>query len=217
MILAEPLFLSLQWEWPNTWKPSIFVRFYWCNLCCKWCDSLYAVNNPESISDISVKEVVKEIKNLNCHNIVFTGWEPSLFERAIAEIQNELWDEYTYEIETNWSNVLVNKYNQVNISPKLSNSWNKPYELKALDSNLLWRSLESWICFKFVAKWEEDFEEIQAYIQHYNIPKHFVYIMPEWVNKESQRNQEVLQFCIDNEYRYCQRTHILLFWNNKGC
>ena len=215
MLLAEPIFLSLQWEWPNTWKPSIFVRFYGCNLCCKWCDSLYAVNNPEWLIDISVKNLVKEIKDLKCHNIVFTWWEPTLFERTIAEIQSELWDDYTYEIETNGSNTILNQYQQINISPKLSNSWNKPYELKALDNKLLWRGLESWICFKFVAKWEEDFEEIQAYIQHYNIPKKFVYIMPEWVNKESQRNTEVLQFCLDNEYRYCQRMHILLFWNKK--
>ena len=86
MILAEPIFLSLQWEWPNTWKPSIFVRFYWCNLCCKWCDSLYAVNNPESIIKKSVSAVVEEIKNLNCHNIVFTWWEPTLFEEDIAKL-----------------------------------------------------------------------------------------------------------------------------------
>ena len=215
MILAEPIFLSLQWEWPNTWKPSIFVRFYGCNLCCKWCDSLYAVNNPESIVKMTMSEVVNVIKTLWCHNVVFTWWEPTLFEEAIAEIQEQLWEWYTYEIETNGSNPIINKYQQINISPKLSNSWNKWYELKALDNNLLWRSLDSWICFKFVAKWEEDFEEIQAFIQHYNIPKQFVYIMPEWVNRESQRNTEVLEFCMDNEYRYCQRTHILLFWNNK--
>ena len=64
MILAEPIFLSLQWEWPHTWMPSIFVRFYWCNLCCKWCDSRYAVDNPESIINTTVDEVVKEIKKL---------------------------------------------------------------------------------------------------------------------------------------------------------
>lgn len=215
MILAEPIFLSLQWEWPNTWKPSIFVRFYWCNLCCKWCDSLYAVNNPEGIIKKSVSEVVEEIKNLNCHNIVFTWWEPTLFEEEIAKIQDKLWSKYTYEIETNWSNAIVNQYQQINISPKLSNSWNKPYELKALDNNLLRRGQQSWICFKFVAKGTDDFDEIQAFIQNYNIPKQFVYIMPEWVDRQSQRNEEVLKFCLENEYRYCQRMHILLFWNKK--
>ena len=108
MILAEPIFLSLQWEWPNTWKPSIFIRFYGCNLCCKRCDSLYAVNNPESIIDITTEEVVKEIKKLNCHNIVFTGWEPTLFNKHIDEIQKKLWNWYTYEVETNGSTPVRN-------------------------------------------------------------------------------------------------------------
>ena len=86
MFLAEPIFLSIQWEWPNTWKPSIFVRFFWCNLCCKWCDSLYAVNNPESVIDVSLEDIAEQIKDMKCKHIVFTGWEPTLFEEQIAKI-----------------------------------------------------------------------------------------------------------------------------------
>jgi organic radical activating enzyme len=33
---------------------------------------------------------VKEIKKLNCHNIVFTGGEPTLFSKDIQEIQDKL-------------------------------------------------------------------------------------------------------------------------------
>ena len=215
MFLAEPIFLSIQWEWPNTWKPSIFVRFFWCNLCCKWCDSLYAVNNPESVIDVSLEDIAEQIKDMKCKHIVFTGWEPTLFEEQIAKIIALLPKTYTYEIETNGSIAITNNYNQINISPKLLNSWNNPYELKALDNKLLRRSLESWICFKFVAKGKEDFEEIQNYIEQHQIPSRFVYIMPEWTDYESQMNSDVLQFCLDNEYRYCQRMHILLFWNKK--
>lgn len=210
VLLAEPIFKSLQWEWPNTWLPSIFVRFYGCNLCCKWCDSLYAVNNPESIVKMTVEEIVEKIKELNCTNIVFTWWEPSLFEKIIAEIQWQLGMLYTYEIETNWSNILKNYYDQVNISPKLSNSWNKKYDLEIVDSTYMYH-----YCFKFVAKWKEDFNEIQECIKNHNIEKWLVYIMPMWVDNESQDNKEVLQFCLDNWYHYCQRMHILLFWNKK--
>ena len=216
MILAEPIFLSLQWEWPNTWKPSIFVRFYWCNLCCKWCDSLYAVNKPEWIINMSVEEVCEEIKRLNCSNIVFTWWEPTLFVKEIQAIQDNLWFEnYTWEIETNGSNPIRNKFHQINISPKLSNSWNKSYELKALDEMPHYSVFPISICFKFVAKWKEDFEEIQNYIKDNNLRHDWIYIMPMWTDYESQVNSEVLQFCIDNEYRYCQRMHIILFWNKK--
>ena len=215
MILAEDIFLSLQWEWPTTWKPSIFVRFFWCNLCCKWCDSLYAVNNPESIVDISAKEVVEQIRKLKCKHVVFTWWEPTLFEDTIAEIQFMLWDGYTYEIETNWSNPIKNTYQNINISPKLSNSWNKWYPFRALENIAFWRTEWSGVCFKFVAKSKKDFDEIKQFITENTIPESFVYIMPEWTTNESQINKSVLQFCIDNEYRYCQRMHIILFGNRK--
>ena len=217
MILAEPIFLSLQWEWPHTWMPSIFVRFYWCNLCCKWCDSRYAVDNPESIINTTVDEVVKEIKKLNCHNIVFTGGEPTLFHKEIQEIQDKLWREnYTWEIETNWSIPVRNKFHQINISPKLSNSWNEPYKLQALNELSLCAVYPISICFKFVAKTKKDCKEIQKYIKENDLRHDWIYIMPEWTDYESQLNTEVLQFCLDNEYRYCQRMHIILFWNKKG-
>ena len=210
MKLAEPIFLSLQGEGPNVWLPSIFIRFYGCNLLCKWCDSLYAVNKPEGLIDITVDEIVEQIKNLKCKNIVFTWWEPSLFEDTIKEIQNELDWSYTYEIETNGSRILKNYYHQVNISPKLSNSWNKKYELKILESENI---IEA--CFKFVAKTKEDLEEIQEYIKENSLSSNIIYIMPMWTDNESQNNKEVLQFCLDNWYHYCQRMHILLFWNKK--
>lgn len=215
ILLAEPIFFSLQWEWPNTWLPSIFIRFYWCNLHCKWCDSLYAVDNPESIVKTTVNELVKQIKEINCKHIIFTWWEPSLFADKIDLIQQSLGWEYSYEIETNGSMPLKNIFHYINISPKLWNSWNKPYELKALDWLPTYTSYPMTVSVKFVAKWKEDFDEIQEFIKKYNIPKWSIYIMPMWVDNESQMNKEVLQFCLDNGYRYCQRMHILLFWNKK--
>ena len=62
----------------------------------------------------------------------------------------------------------------------------------------------------------EDIEEIEECIKRYNINKNKIYIMPMWTDKESQINQEVLNYCIKKWYRYCQRTHIILFGNKKG-
>jgi hypothetical protein len=42
-----------------------------------------------------------------------------------------------------------------------------------------------------------------------------VRIMPEWTSKSSQKNDFVIDFCLKNNYRYCLRQHILLFWNKK--
>jgi predicted RNase H-related nuclease YkuK (DUF458 family) len=49
-----------------------------------------------------------------------------------------------------------------------------------------------------VAKGKADFQEIQEYIKKYNIKKDQVYIMPMGTDNESQKNQEVLEFCLKN-------------------
>lgn len=212
MFLAEPIFLSLQWEWPHTWLPSIFIRFFGCNKCCKWCDSLYAVNNTESMFEASVDEIVEEVRKFDCKNIVFTWWEPALFEKEINQIMLKL-PRHTFEIETNWSIPLKNYYDQINISPKLSNSWNEKYEVKALD---LKDRANTNFCFKYVAKWWKDFEDILENIKENWVLDEDIYIMPLGTDNESQINKDVLQFCLNNWFRYCQRMHILLFWNKKG-
>jgi len=213
MLLAEPVFLSLQGEWPNVWKPSVFVRFFWCNKLCKRCDSLYAVNNTESLVDVSIDELVEQIRWFKCSNIVFTWGEPGLFEDNISKIMSYFKWRFTFEIETNWSVPLKLDYDQINISPKMSNSWNAKYKVVALDNyEKLW---ERNYCFKFVAKGKEDFDEILECIKENNVQKEDVYIMPLGTTAESQMNKEVLDFCLENWFRYCQRMNILLFWNKK--
>lgn len=208
IILAEKPFLSIQWEWPYVWTPAIFIRFYGCNLNCKWCDSKYAVNNPESLCKYTVDSLVNEIYTFNCSHIVFTWWEPTLFEKAIKELMEELPDTFFYELETNWSRKPELSYDHINCSPKLANSWNKEYELKV-------KPYYNTI-YKFVAKTRDDCYEIQAYIEKYQLKSwNNIFIMPEWIDEESQKNWDVLQFCLTYWYRYCLRQHILLFWNKK--
>ena len=207
IILAEEPFLSIQWEWENVWTPSVFVRFFGCNLKCKWCDSRYAVDKKESICEYTLDSLVNKIISYNCTNVVFTWWEPSLYEWTIEDIMERL-PNFTFEIETNGSRPLRNWYNKVNCSPKLSNSWNQPYELNVKPYlNTI---------YKFVAKTRDDCYEIQEFIEKHNLKVwNNIFIMPEGVDNESQNNWDVLQFCLTYWYRYCLRQHILLFWNKK--
>ncbi len=212
------IFETIQWEWRNTWKPSIFIRFWWCNLQCTWCDSKYSWDSKvEKAKNLDLQEILEKIKLYKPKHIVFTWWEPTLFQKQIKEIQNNLWKEYTYEIETNWSKEITENlvFEQVNISPKLSNSWNKKYNLDILNNT----NYFTWnIDLKFVSDWSdlhEIKEEIQNIIKKYKINKIWIYIMPLWTTKESQLNYKVLNFCIENWYNYCLREHIILFWDKK--
>lgn len=215
MIPISEIFYSIQGEWRNTWKPSIFIRFRGCNLKCWYCDTPYAVIDNTDLKEEYLENIISQIKKFPCKHIVFTWWEPALFQKQIQDIMIELtktadqdWF-YSTEIETNWSIPLFLKYDQVNVSPKLSNSWNKEYELKVLSE---FHDID----YKFVVCDEKDLQEMETYIEKYQLQKENIYLMPMWVSKESQMNKTVFDYCLEKWYRYCQRVHILLFGNKKG-
>jgi len=67
-IPVSEVFLWLQGEWPNTGKPTIFVRFFWCNLNCKWCDSKYAIKGKEYEMMTKYVNDLQKIKDLDYYN-----------------------------------------------------------------------------------------------------------------------------------------------------
>jgi len=218
-IPISEIFESIQWEWINTWKPSIFVRFWGCNLACTWCDSKYSWDSKIEKANIkSLNEVIAIIKTFKSKHIIFTWWEPTLFQIHIKDIQKELKD-YTYELETNWSNKITNwiHFNQINVSPKLLSSWNKKYDLNILKTNIwLFDNMD----LKFVCWNEKTIKETEKFIkeigkdENYNIINN-IYIMPLWRDSKSQINSLVLKYCLNKWYNYCLRQHLILFWDWK--
>lgn len=215
-IPISEIFESIQGEWRNTWKPSIFVRFWWCNLKCTWCDSKYSWDSKVETADMmSLQEVLDIIKSFKSNHIIFTWWEPTLFQEQMKIIQEELdcmW--YTYELETNWSKELDDEliFNQVNISPKLKNSWNEDYNLEIL------KNLDkcNYVDLKFVAETITDLVEIDWYLKQIDTEEiDWIYIMPLWIDSKSQNNKYVLDYCIKKWYNYCTRQHLILFGNKK--
>jgi len=67
------IFHSVQGEGAHTGLPRIFIRFGRCNLRCEWCDT-----NFDEWKDSTVVDILGEIMEFDCQNIVFTGGEPAL-------------------------------------------------------------------------------------------------------------------------------------------
>jgi len=199
------IFYWIQWEWPSIWRPVIFVRFHWCNLNCKFCDTEYAKTEWDIMT---LPEILSEIRNYNCNHIVFTWWEPALKQWIISQLRKDLpW--YFFEIETNWTIELKPIYDQINISPKLSNSWNN-YELANFGNINFWRTI-----FKFVVWNEKDVEEVMKFCRDNAIPRSFVYLMPKWKTRDEQlRLYHIIELCLNHKVRFSPRLHILYF-NNK--
>lgn len=212
-MLINEIFYSIQGEGKNIGKPSIFIRLGGCNLACTWCDSKYTWDPKVADNKVwTVDKIVKEIKKHPCKHLVITGGEPFLQQEKIKELMSKLKD-YSAEIETNGTiNSKINPYlDQINCSPKLSNSGNKPYELKIKPSNKK-------AIYKFVVQKKSDLKEIQSYIREYKLPKDRIYLMPEGTVKKliEKRSKWLIDLCKQEGYNFSPRLHIMFYGDERA-
>lgn len=161
-------------------------------------------------------------------HIIWTGGEPLIQQDSIVEFMRywqllpdikpgELLSVYT-EIETNGSlyinDDLFNILNQINCSPKLSNSG----QLKSMRINE--RSIKRIMDhpnyqFKFVISTEDDiFEMFDTYINPFNIPLKNVVCMPGLDNRDDffERTKWVMEMAKKYKFIGLSRMHIAS-WN----
>ena len=73
-------FISLQGEGRDAGRRSYFIRFNRCNLACAWCDTDFVDGT------ISLEQLTSDPLFDNPHPYIFTGGEPLLFIKEIAQI-----------------------------------------------------------------------------------------------------------------------------------
>ena len=71
------IFHSVQGEGYRSGIPHVFIRFGVCNLRCEWCDT-----NFDEYEQMTVIDILADVLQYPCKNIIFTGGEPML---------NDLW------------------------------------------------------------------------------------------------------------------------------
>ena len=72
-LVVNEIFYSLQGEGARAGRPSIFIRLSKCNLRCSFCDTEF-----DSGEEMTLQEMLNEIKKYGCKWIVWTGGEPTL-------------------------------------------------------------------------------------------------------------------------------------------
>ncbi len=74
------IYRSIQGEGTLMGVPTIFVRFFACNLRCSWCDTKYSwsVREGGTWESISPEQVVERVNALEARHVVLTGGEPTL-------------------------------------------------------------------------------------------------------------------------------------------
>ncbi|PWJ63371.1 MULTISPECIES: radical SAM protein [unclassified Fibrobacter] len=94
------IFLSIEGEGIRTGAPAVFIRLFGCNLRCKYCDSMYAVEGDD-FQNMTPQEVLEKVKSFNTQFVTLTGGEP-LIHKDVKVLLKILDDSgYEINIETN--------------------------------------------------------------------------------------------------------------------
>lgn len=230
---------TIQGEGKLNGIPSLFIRLAGCNLRCQWknrdgsfsiCDTAYASFHPED----TVRYSVEEISRIVYHNssvirhIVITGGEPLLQRRELIRLCRELKKirPFHLTLETNatlYEEALTELIDFFSLSPKLSTSATSAVSSVSTEviQNYIRHARKSGKDYqlKFVCSAEQDLEEIRTLLASLNDwENEDILLMPlGGTTEELQQNrQQVLHYCIQKGWRYCERLHLLLFGNKAG-
>jgi 7-carboxy-7-deazaguanine synthase len=168
------IFYSLQGEGANSGMPAIFIRLSGCNLNCWYCDTEW-----HSFVEMSIPEILNEIGQYPCKNIIWTGGEPTL---QLNDEILEHFDGYYHCIETNGSNPVPSLIDYIACSPKVSTD--------ILNQH-----------FQFIDEIRYPMSEGDILPPLENLPQAFHYfISPLFLGSENERmekSQENIDYCIE--------------------
>ena len=105
-LLLNEMYVSIQGESSLVGLPTVFVRLYGCNLRCRWCDSMHAVEGGEftraTVDDVAqrIRELADSGEHAGIRNVCWTGGEPLLQGESIAAAIRRLPDPFVHSFET---------------------------------------------------------------------------------------------------------------------
>ncbi|MDG6939447.1 MAG: 7-carboxy-7-deazaguanine synthase QueE [Nitrososphaerota archaeon] len=225
---VSEIFVSLQGEGAYAGTPSVFLRTYYCNLTCTWCDSKYTWQGQNSAREgtdyrqMSLDEVLERLTDSGCRHLVVTGGEPLLHQKQLSSLFPRLEKlGFFIEVETNGtiapSAETAGPVGCFNVSPKMSNS------LVPAAARVHGAALKAFVesgkaYFKFVVCQPGDVAEIEELISAHGLPRDRVILMPEGTDAGTlaARGRWLAEVCRQRGFRLSPRLHILLFGNKRG-
>ena len=120
--------------------------------------------------------------------------------------------DFFIEVETNGSipeEMGDGVVNQFNISPKLSNSGNRPYRVKLRADNAI---------YKFVVDQPADLGEIESYVSANKLPREKFYLMPQGATRKElePKNAWVEKAAKERGFHFSPRLHIMRLGGKRG-
>ena len=177
ILKINEIFKSIQGESTYMGAPCIFIRLTYCNLRCSYCDTEYSFHEGK---DMSIAEILDEIKPMCLKLVEVTGGEPMVQENVIPLMDGLLKNKYEVLLETSGSISLKDVPNEVkkivdfkcpssNMSDK--NLWSIVDELNTIDE------------IKFVIGDRGDYNWTKNKIEKYNLSKQWTVLISPVFNK----------------------------------
>jgi len=165
MLKINEIYFSIQGESTKAGLPCVFVRLTYCNLRCKYCDTEYAFYEGK---DLSIDEIISEVKKYECKLVEITGGEPLVQKEAIILMEKLCDSGYEVLLETGGSLPVKEIDRRVKII----------MDLKCPSSGMLKKNYYENINFikpsdeiKFVIGSREDYEWTKDILIKYNLTK----------------------------------------------
>lgn len=190
------IFEGIQGEGALVGIPMLFIRMSGCNLNCEYCDSKYHGSNN---FEMSVKELVKRIKQSDMGYICWTGGEPTLQIRDIREVIVHT-GKRRHSLETNGTRRVFNPFlfDSITVSPK--DKYSAQY----------WKGKYTYVSIKVVT----DLKEVNI-----DLIQYADYLMPLSTFREAEDKkikQRVWTYCMVHNIKYSPRLQVDL-WNGQRC
>jgi 7-carboxy-7-deazaguanine synthase len=202
------IFPSLQGEGPWIGRPCTFVRLAGCiKPYCTWCDTRYALSGGK---EMTIADVLSQIKALGCANIVITGGEPFMQKDEVILLHEALViGNFSVQYETSGKAGIPELKNAfVVLSPK------RPDKKWLIDKKDLLKA----DCLKFLYDSSKGGRTIKKFVSDNDIDASRVFIMPQGRTRKAQiaMMPEVFEFCVNNGFIMTPRLHVLCYGNKRG-
>ncbi len=172
-LFVNEIFGSIDGEGLRTGELATFIRLNGCNLRCKYCDTMYAVEHCVG-KIMTIDEIVKKCQEISYKNITLTGGEP-LIHKNVEELIDALIENGFYvNIETNGSVDITKYLNKPVIITMDFKTYASGETNKMLMSNL--EKLRKNDCLKFVCS-KEDLDLVLNVLENYNVIS-YIYLSP---------------------------------------
>lgn len=173
MLKINEIFFSIQGESSLSGFSTIFIRLSGCHLRCQYCDTKYAYHQGK---EISIKNIIKQIKKFPSKRVCITGGEP-LLQKNVYPLMSQLCDKsYTVSLETSGDKSTTQVDFRVKKIIDIKTPDSKAKAEPCLDNLKDLSNTE----LKFVICSEKDFQWAEDFVKKHHLKQASVLYSPSW-------------------------------------